>query len=284
MILRNSDKKTIPTKYILFTLSFLCMLLIVLSFIIPNFANPVKDAVSTAIVPVSKGMNEVGSWFSARKDDLSELRDVMAENKTLNAKIAELQNKNALSVEEKNELNQLRELFELSEQYSSYDTVASRIINMDSSNWFSTFTIDKGSKDGIEVDMNVIGDGGLIGIVSEVGDNYSIVRSIIDDESNVYAQFASTSDRCIVKGSLQLLNEGVLKVFDIKKDANISEGDMIVTSSISSKFLPGILIGYVKNIENDPNNLTKSAYLTPVVDFAHLDIVLVIKQQKYTGG
>ena len=93
------------------------------------------------------------------------------------------------------------------------------------------------------------------------------------------------SEMCIRdRGSLQLINEGVLKVFNINKDADISEGDMIVTSNISSKFLPGILIGYVKDIENDSNNLTKSAYLTPVVDFAHLDIVLIIKQQKYTGG
>ncbi len=282
--MRKSDKKSVPTKYILFLLSFLCMVLIVLSFIMPGFARPVKNGVSYVLVPVSKGMNEVGAWFSDRKDDLSELRDVMAENDELKAQIADLQNKNALSVEERSELEQLRELFELSEQYSSYDTVAARIISKDSSNWFSTFTIDKGSKDGIEMDMNVIGDGGLVGIVSEVGENYSIVRSIIDDESNVSAQFASTSDKCIVKGSLQLINEGVLKVFNINKDAEVSEGDMIVTSNISSKFLPGILIGYVKDIENDSNNLTKSAYLTPVVDFAHLDIVLIIKQQKYTGG
>ena len=127
-----------------------------------------------------------------------------------------------------------------------------------------------------------IGDGGLVGIVYEVGDNYAMVRSIIDDESNVSAQIASTSDKCIVKGSLKLMNDGVLQVFNINKDANIQDGDMVVTSNISSKFLPGILIGYIKDIKEDSNNLTKSAYLTPVVDFAHLDIVLVIKEEKAT--
>jgi len=128
--------------------------------------------------------------------------------------------------------------------------------------------------------MNVIGDGGLVGIVYDVNKSSAKVRSIIDDESNVSAQFASTSDKCIVKGSLTLLNDGVVQVFDIYKSAEINEGDMVVTSNISSKFLPGILIGYVKNIEDDSNNLTKSAYLTPVVDFAHLDTVLIIKQKK----
>ena len=278
--MRRSNKKTIPISYILSGLSFLCVVLIIVSFIVPNFATPVKDVVSYVVILVSKGMNEVGEWFSDRKDDLSELRDVMAENEALKAQIADLQNKNALSVEERSELEQLRDLFELSEMVSVYNTVAARVISKDSSNWFSTFTIDKGSKQGITVDMNVIGDGGLVGIVSEVGENYAIVRSIIDDESNVSAQFASSADKCIVKGSLQLMNEGVLKVFNIQKDANIKDGDMLITSNISSKFLPGILIGYVKDIENDSNNLTKSAYLTPVVDFAHLDIVLIITELK----
>lgn len=281
--MRKRKNHEIPTKYILFALTFLCFVTIILSFVIDGFATPVKSAAATVMNPVTKGMNKVGTWFSDKADEIKEFKSVKSENKDLKAQIAELQNKNALSVEELNELEQLRELFELDEKYSDYDTVGARIISKDTSNWYSTFTIDKGSEDGIEVDMNVIGDGGLVGIVYEVGDNYAMVRSIIDDESNVSAQFASTSDKCIVKGSLQLINEGVLQVFNINKDAEVSEGDMLITSNISSKFLPGILIGYVKNITDDANNLTKSAQVTPVVDFAHLDIVLVIKQQKDTG-
>jgi rod shape-determining protein MreC len=229
-------------------------------------------------------MNKVGTWFVNKSNEISEFKDLKKENNELKEQIADLQNKNALSVQDRNELEQLRDLFDLSEQYSDYETVGARIISKDTSNWYSTFTIDKGSKDGIEIDMNVIGGGGLVGIVYEVNDNYAIVRSIIDDESNVSAQFASTSDKCIVKGSLQLINDGILQVFNISKDADVKDGDMIVTSNISSKFLPGILIGYVKDITDDSNNLTKSASLTPIVDFAHLDTVLIIKQQKSTGN
>ena len=281
--MRKRKNREIPTKYILFVLTFICVVTIILSFIFEGFATPVKSAASYVMIPVTKGMNNVGTWFSEKVEEIAEFKSVKSENKELKDTIAELQNKNALSVEELNELEQLRELFELDKKYSDYETVGARIISKDTSNWYSTFTIDKGKDDGIEVDMNVMGDGGLEGIVYEVGDNYAMVRSIIDDESNVSAQFASTSDKCIIKGSLQLINDGVLQVFNINKDANVTEGDMIVTSNISSKFLPGILIGYVKNVTDDANNLTKSAELTPVVDFAHLDIVLVIKQQKDTG-
>lgn len=282
--MKKRKNHIIPTKYILFLLTFLCIVTIILSFLIEDFATPVKSAAASVMNPVTKGMNMTGSWLVNKTSEIKEFKSIKEENKELKAQISELQNKNALSVEEANELDQLRELFKLSEKYSDYETVAARIISKDTSNWYSTFTIDKGIDDGIEVDMNVIGDGGLVGIVYEVGNNYAMVRSIIDDESNVSAQFASTSDKCIVKGSLQLINEGVLQVFNISKDANVSEGDMLITSNISSKFLPGILIGYVKNITDDANNLTKSAQVTTVVDFAHLDIVLVIKEQKFTGN
>lgn len=258
-------------------------MLIICSFVFDGFARPVRSAAADIMNPIAKGMNKAGNWFVTKGEEITEFRTIKKENEELKSQIADLQNQNALSVEDRNELEHLKQLFELSEQYSEYDTVGARIISKDTSNWYSSFTIDKGSKDGIEVDMNVIGDGGLVGIIYDVYDNYSLVRSIVDDESNVSAQFASTSDKCIVKGSLQLLNDGVLKVFNIHKDAQVKEGDMIITSNISSKFLPGILIGYVKDIEEDSNNLTKSAYLTPVVDFAHLDIVLIIKQKKSTG-
>ncbi|MBQ5734983.1 MAG: rod shape-determining protein MreC [Lachnospiraceae bacterium] len=273
----------IPTKYVLSVMTFLCLLMIVLSFVINGFARPVKDAVASVIVPVQTGMDNVGKWMTKKADNLKELNQVQKENKELKDKVAKYQEEAAISVQEKNELKRLRELYELDSQYASYKKVGARIISMDAGNWFSTFTINKGKKDGILVDMNVIGGGGLIGIVTEVGENYSVVRSIIDDESNVSAQFSSTSDCCIVKGDLTMINDGIISVINIKKDAKVSEGDMLVTSNISKKFLPGILIGYVKNIEDDANNLTKSAQVTPVVDFAHIEEVLVITELKDTG-
>ncbi|SEP88662.1 rod shape-determining protein MreC [Lachnospiraceae bacterium RM5] len=273
----------IPIKYIIFTLTGICLVMIICSFAFNGFASPVKNAVSFVVSPATKGMNKLGFYMINKKEDYEKFKSIKEENESLKKQIADMQNDNALSVQDQNELEQLRKLYKLDNEYMDYETVGARIISKDTSNWYSTFTIDKGSDDGIEENMNVIGDGGLVGIVYEVQKNYSLVRSIIDDESNVSAQFAQTSDKCIVKGSLKLMNDGVIQVFNINKDAQINEGDMIVTSNISSRFLPGILIGYVKDITNDSNNLTKSALLTPVVDFAHLDIVLIIKEQKNTG-
>ena len=153
------------------------------------------------------------------------------------------------------------------------------------SNWFNTFTIDKGSKDGIKADMNVIAGSGLVGIVTDVGKNYAVVRSIIDDNSNVSGMMLSTNDNCIVSGNLKSMTESNMILFSNLEDVDhkVSTGESVITSNISDKYLPGLLIGYVTEVTDDNNNLTKSGKITPVVDFKHLQDVLVITQLKETG-
>ena len=155
------------------------------------------------------------------------------------------------------------------------------MISKDSGNWFNSFTIDKGTNDGVTVDCNVIAGGGLVGIVTEAGPNWATVRSIIDDNSNVSAMVSTTSDTCIIAGNLQLIDEGTLSLVKLKDENNkVHVGDKVVTSNISEKYLPGILIGYICELNNDSNNLTKNGTIIPAVDFSDLQEVLVIKQLK----
>ncbi len=278
--MKKRSESVFPTKYILFILTFISLACIVLSILYEDFGRPVKNAVATIVIPVQTGMNKAGGWMSGRSDDLKEMREVMSENESLKAEIEALKEENTTLLLNNNKLTELQDLLGLSNQYSTYDKIAASVISKDSSNWFSSFTIDKGSDDGIKTDMNVIGNGGLIGIVTKVGKNYAVVRSIIDDSSNVSAQFSTTGDTCIVEGDLQNINEGILQITNINKDVAVASNDMVVTSNISSKFLPGILIGYVKEVSSDSNNLTKSGYIVPVADFAHISDVLVITELK----
>ena len=129
--------------------------------------------------------------------------------------------------------------------------------------------------------MNVIAGSGLVGIVTDVGSNWASVRSIIDDSSNVSAMTLSTSDICLVAGDLTQISEGTIKFSDMENnDNNIKVGETIVTSYVSSKYLSGIVIGYVSQIKVDPNNLTRSGLITPAVDFKHIQDVLVITDLK----
>lgn len=280
--LKKRTKHTIPAKYILTFLSCGCALLIIVSFISEPFGNTIKNSAAQIVVPVQKGMNHVGLWLADKSDTIKEYAKLQDENKELKQKLADIQSKNSILIQQQSELEKLRELYQLDDIYSDYPKVAARVISMQPDNWFSEFTIDKGSEDGIEVDMNVLADAGLVGRVTYVGKNYSKVTTIINDNSNVSAKSASTSDNCIVSGDLELMNEGYIRVSGISKDAGIKDGDMLLTSYISDKYLPGILIGYITNITDDGNKLTKSGYLMPVVDFSQIEEVLVITQLKET--
>ena len=165
---------------------------------------------------------------------------------------------------------------------SDYEKVAARVIGKDPGNWFSTFQIDKGSNDGITKDMNVIADGGLAGIVTDVGPNYATVRAVIDDNSNVSCKDLATSNLCIVSGSLQSMNESSMIHFsDLSdKENKVAEGDQIVTSNVSDLYLEGIPVGYITEITDDANQLTKSGKVATIVDFEHMEKVFVILQTK----
>ena len=276
---KNNDKAT--SKVLLILLSILCGVLILVSFLDSSITGSVRQVTGTLIAPIQKGINGLGSWVSGLTSNLSDAATLREENQALQDKVDTLTAENSQLVLDKEELTRLRELLKLDEEYSDYDKVGAHVISKDSGNWFSSFTIDKGSRDGIRVDANVISGGGLVGIVTEVGPNWATVRSIIDDNSNVSAMVSTTSDTCIIAGNLQLIDEGTLSLVKLTDENNkVHVGDKIVTSNISEKYLPGILIGYISELHNDANNLTKSGQITPVVDFRHLQEVLVILQLK----
>lgn len=281
IIKRKGEKFTLPGKYLLFILTFICTLFMLITFGTDAFNNPLNTVVGYVIVPFEQGIGQLGSWLANRSEELVQIRSLLDENARLKGQVAELTEENTRLQQDKYELNKLRELVGLGEQYGEYRKVGARIIGRDSGNWYSSFIIDKGMEDGIAADMNVIAGGGLVGIVTAAGPNWARVNAIISDNSNVSAMTIATQDNLIVSGDLKLMADGVIafsKLVDSKDQ--VVEGDKIVTSNISDKYMPNILIGYLHTIHRDGNNLTKSGYLTPAVDFEHLGEVLVITDLK----
>ena len=277
---RPSKFININTKVLILVLTVFCVFSIILSSIFSNYSKPAKIVSGAIVVPLQDGMNGIGKWFTNKADYFNSVKKLTKKNKELESQVNELTEENSLLAQNKYELERLRDLYQLDQDYSSYEKIAANVIGKDSGNWFDIFTINKGSKDGIKKDMNVISGGGLVGIVTDVGKDYAKVRAIIDDESSVSVSFANTSDTGIVSGDLKLMDDGVMNVTEVLKDAKVTEGDMVVTSKISDKFVPGILVGYVTNIKLDSSELTQSGQIIPVVDFKHIDEVLVITQLK----
>lgn len=278
--MRKRTKITIDPKYILIFIAVICIVMIIVSFRFEEKMTPVRSAVGSVVTPMQKGINSIGSKISDQMEYVTTVKKLVKQNKALQKELDELSSENKLLQQDKYELKNFRELYDLDEQYNSYPKVAARVISRNPDNWFKTFTIDKGSEDGIAVDMNVMAGDGLVGIVTKVNKSYATVRSIIDDDSNVYGSFLKTDDSCIVSGDLQLMNEGVIQISGVSNTAQIEDGYEVVTSQISDKYLPGILIGYAKDMKMDSSNLTQTGYLTPAADFSGLDMVLVITEVK----
>ena len=283
VVKRKREKFALPGKYLLFVLTVLCCIMMLLTFGTDLFNRPLNAVAGYVVVPFQKGISSAGGWLSRRSEELVQIRQLLEENERLKAQVAELTEQNTILQQERYELANLRSLLELDDQYSEYSKVGARIISRNSSNWYSDFTIDKGYRDGLSVDMNVIAGGGLVGRITAVGPNWAKVTSIISDNSNVSGSVLATGDKLIVSGDLQTMADGVIRFSQlINSDGKVAQGDKIVTSNISDKYLPNILVGYIHTMNADANNLTSSGYITPAVDFEHLEEVLVItilKQQ-----
>ena len=274
------DKKEIPPKYIYLFMTVICFILLFFSVVFKNRFAPLQTVTSAIITPMQSGINEVGSSLYNRMVQHKDKNALLKENQELAAKVDEYSAEIKKYEQENYELKRLQELLDLKEQYVSYNTIGARVIATDSTNWFYTFVIDKGTDDGVQVGCNILADGGLAGIVTEVGKNYAKVRSIIDDNSSVSATISGTESLCTVSGDLSAIKDGYINVGYINKEVTVEDGAELVTSHVSNKFLPGLLIGYISEVKMDANNLTQSAKCLPVVDFKNLQEVLVILDLK----
>ena len=268
------------SKYILIVLTAVCLIFISTSFFTDRLVAALRSAISMVVVPLQKGMNNLGLWTYDKYTTLQEISVVLDENKELRSKVDDLTEENNQLRQDTYELSRLRELYQLDEKYTGYTKVGARIIEVTADNWSKAFKVDKGSDDGIQKDMNVIAGGGLVGIVTEVGKNYSIIKTIIEDNNSVSGMLIDTNETCIVEGDIEQSDSGFVKLTHFKSDITVRDGDKVVTSNISDKYLQGILIGYAKDVTPDSNNLTQSGYLVPAVDFNNLQEVLIITEMK----
>ena len=268
---------TITSKMIFTFLVIICVGLIIVSYLFADLLAPVRTAVGNFFVPMQKGISTVSGGISETLRIFSDKQKLIDENDKLTSEINNLKTEMQILIHQEYELEWYRDLYENDSVYQNAEKVAARIISRNPNGACDMFVIDKGEEDGIEVDMNVLAGGGLVGIITDVGRNWAKVRTIIADDSSVSGRFQPTSDTCIVKGNMRRMDDGYIDVEMINLNAEVYDNYEVLTSYISDKYLPGILIGYVTNIRKDPSELNKRAYLTPVVDFEHLEAVLIVK-------
>lgn len=245
---QNSNVKmpfTRRPQLILFILTACCVISMGYYYIKKENIVSVGQVAGAITVPVQKGVNKLGSIFFNFDQERLSKEEAMAKIESLEDENKELKEQMVSYDQKIQEYQDMRELLELKSEYADYDTVGATVIFSDmTGNWFSTFTIDKGTDDGLQVGMNVLSGGGLVGYISDIAKGHAVVTSIINDNVNVSAMQSTTGDACVVTGDLPYMKEhGLLKLQYMDTDFNISRDNVIVTSNISDRYLPGLVIG-----------------------------------------
>ena len=283
---QRKKRKELPPRYLLLIMTIICVVFIVFGpTAAAGGAGPLSYVAGYVILPMQNGINKIGSGLSGLSLRFVSKQELKEENLALQEEIDSLRAQLNQVETNQHEYEELKALYDTQQTFSSFETMDAEVVAKDPGNWFSTFLIDQGAKDGVRTGMNVIAQGGLVGIVIDVGPNYAKVRSIIDDASSISAMDAETSDLFIVNGNLQTMNQSQMIGFSNLRlpeegESMVSEGDKVVTSAISDRYLKGIPIGYIAAVTDDEGNLTRSGMILPIVDFTHLEHVLVIMETK----
>jgi rod shape-determining protein MreC len=237
-------------------------------------SNFVQNAANNLIMPIQNGLTYLKNKLSGNGAFFTDIDYLKEENKKLTEKNNELEQSLRELENIKTENQTLKEYMNLAEKYKEYKTIPGYVINKDITNYSKTIVINLGKKDGVETNMTVIGNEGLVGHVVSVTDSTAKVQTIIDTASSISCSMSTTKDSIVCKGTLD--EKSALKAMFIPTDANIIQGDSIETSGIGGIYPKGIHIGSVKKVTNTQNMTDRYALIETAVNFDKLDTVLVI--------
>ena len=226
------------------------------------------------VMPMQNGLTYLKNKIAGNNSFFTDINNLKEENNSLKEENAKLQESLRELEIIKSENDTLKEYVNLKDKYSEYTTVPAYVINKDTSNFSDTIIINVGSKDGIQVNMPVISENGLVGHVISVTNTDAKVQTIVDTSSSISCVLTSSRYNIIAKGTLE--KESTLKATYIPTDATIIQGDTIETSGIGGIYPKGILVGTVEKVENTKNIIDRYAIINTAVNFSKLETVLVI--------
>ena len=230
---------------------------------------------NSIIMPIQNAFTMLKRKISGDKDFFANLDELKKENEELKNKNNELETQVRELEILKAENTKLQEYANLTEKYQAYETIPAYVIDKDVSNYSSNIVINVGKKQGIEKNMTVIADKGLVGHVISVTDNTAKVQVIVDSASSVSAMISTSEESIICKGSVD--NDKVLNASYIDTSSELLVGDSVVTSGIGGIYPKGITIGTIKQVMNTKNITDRYAIVETAVNFSKLYTVLVIK-------
>jgi len=232
---------------------------------------------SRLITPLQSVVSKAGQLASDYLQRVKYRSNLEYEYNKLRAQNDELILRSLLYEELEEENAQLRALLGEYESRATMNPLLARVIASETGNYFSTFTINKGKKDGIDSQMAVITSEGLVGYVYEVFDTTSKVITVIDDQASLAALIESSRDQGAVKGTLGSTGEPLCRMYYLSADSVPRPGDRVITSGVGVSFPKGLLIGYVRESTRAIEDNKHYIVVEPAADFEHIENVLVLR-------
>lgn len=227
--------------------------------------------------PFRAATTAVSGWVADKRQYYEDITSLKEENAALKKEVAELraQQRQAQADSEENKL--LRELLKLQEQRRDFQFVSTAVLAHSESSWTSSLTLNHGTDQGIAAgDCVVSAEGYLVGIISEVGYNWSTVLTVIDTDTELGARIFRTGEVAVAEGDFALMGQGRLKLSYLTSDDEVLIGDQIVTSGLGGYYPSGLVIGAVESLQTGDDGLARYAVLAPMMDFNTLTEVFVI--------
>lgn len=240
--------------------------------------NPLSDLLGLLGTPFRAAISSAASWVEGCYDYAFRYEELQEENASLRQQVAELEEqiKQAQDANRQNEL--YRELLGLAEKRSDFNYEDATVTLYSTSNWSSTLTINKGSNVDVSPgDCVVDAYGNLVGVVSEVGFNYSVVSTIVDSTTEIGGRIPRTDDNAVLEGDFALMREGRLKLSYLPENAQPLSGDQITTSGLGDIYPSGLVVGEVEAVLTEADGMTRYAVVNPAADLYNLRYVFVIK-------
>lgn len=258
---------------IIITIIILIIVVIVSNVKIDNVSF-IESSAGVFIMPIQNGLTYLKNWIFGNNTFFTNINNLEEENKQLKEKNRELEQSLRELEIVKSENATLKEYVNLKDKYAEYETIPAYVINKDISNYNDTLVINVGKEDGIEVNMTVIADQGLVGHVISVTDKTAKIQTIVDTASTISCTITTSKDNVIARGTLE---ESALKATYIPTSATVLQGDTVETSGLGGIYPKGIHIGTIKKVITTKNITNRYAIIETAVDFAKIDTVLVIK-------
>lgn len=229
--------------------------------------------------PVRYGFRALGNAFGGFADYVTEFNSLKDENEELAERIRELEQKVAHVQVLEGENEWLRGYLGMKDELESFETVNATVIGREANSYMTLYTLNKGSLHGVEVDMSVITENGIVGRVETVGANWCRVSVITENATAVGAVSARSGARGIVEGSLGLRENGQCAMNYIDEFADVAVGDVILSSG-GGIYPYGFVIGTVVELTHDEAAHSLSAILEPAVDFDTVTRVMIVKKSE----